>query len=90
MNAIQTIARAAAAIEAAGHTNYNGKFYDPRKRGSFVELDGGYSNREFADYVEIKCLSQKKGGPSGAFCAEIRNILEADRKAILAETGAAK
>ena len=81
----QTIEQAAAAIEAAGHKNFGGKYYDPRKRGAYVTLKAGYCDRDFADYVlAIENASTKKGGPSGAFCAEIRQILEADRAAIKA------
>ena len=80
--ATQTIEQAVAAIEAAGHKQYGrseAKFYDPRKRGAYITLDDGYCNAEFDSYPDI----QLGGKPSGAFCAEIRSILEANRKQIL-------
>jgi hypothetical protein len=80
---VQTIEQAEAAIVAAGHKSYGGKFYDPRKRGAYVELRAGYCDKEFDDFVlAVENASVKKGGPSGAFCCEIRNILDADRAAI--------
>jgi hypothetical protein len=91
MNAVekktQTIDQAIEAIVAAGHKPYGTgsavRFYDPRKRGAYVTLDGGYRDAEFSDYVEAKPnASSSKGGPSGEFCAQIRKILEAQRKAM--------
>lgn len=83
----QTIDQAIAAIEAAGHKAYGAgesvKFYDPRKRGAYCVLESGYCDNEFADYVEAKpSASARKGGPSGEFCAELRDILESNRKSI--------
>ena len=78
----QTIDQAAAALVAAGHKNYNGKFYDPRKRGAYVTLESGYCNAQFTDYVLASSASQSKGGPSGTFVAEVQKILEANRAEI--------
>ena len=82
----QTIEQAIAAIEAAGHKAYgygeDVKFYDPRKRGAFLQLNGGCCDKEFDNYYRITCSSTRKGGPSGAFCAEITAILDAHRKSL--------
>ena len=81
--ATQTIDQAIAAIEDAGNKRYGrdeAKFYDPRKRGAYIVLDDGYSNADFGSYPEIQTGD---GKPSGAFCSEIREILESQRKQIL-------
>lgn len=76
----QTVADATTAVEAAGHKNYGGRFYDPRKRGAYVTLVGGYSNAQYEDMVVVQPnATTSKGGPSGAFCAEISAIVEANR-----------
>ena len=83
----QTIEQAIEAIVAAGYKPYGSgdsvKFYDPRKRGAYITLDGGYCNTEFAYFVQaVPNASSAKGGPSGAFCAEIRQVLDAQRKSM--------
>jgi len=81
----QTIEQAAEAIEAAGHKRYDDhegdvRFYDPKKSGKYVTLEGGYFNDSFADFVKIG----KDNGVSGAFARDIRAILEANQSEIAA------
>ena len=84
--ATQTAEQAITALEAAGYKHFGGgRFFDPRKRGADVTLSGRFSNAEFdAMVMAEENASTKKGGPTGAFCAEIRTVLENNRKAILA------
>ncbi len=80
----QTIGQAIRAIEAAGHRAFartgTVRFYDPHERRAYLTIGDGYCDAEFENYCEVECKSYHKGGPSGAFKAEIRKILEADRK----------
>ena len=77
---VQTMEQAIAALESAGHRVFNGRVYDPRIRGAYATLEGGYCDADYSDYVLAESDSRRKGGPTGAFRAEIREILEADRR----------
>jgi hypothetical protein len=84
MKKTQTTNEAIQAIQDAGHKSHGTdeavKFFDPRKRGAYVILSGGYCDAEFGDYVIAeRGQSAKKGGVSGAFLAEINDILNTHR-----------
>lgn len=80
----QTVAQAIEAIEAAGMlVNTIGgevRVYDPRRRGAYAVIDGGYCDATCEDYCLPEQPDKKTGKKSsGEHQADIRRILLAAR-----------
>lgn len=82
----QTIEAALEYLESQGFEiegdGEEARIIEPQSSGAHATLDGGYSDANYSDYVRAVSVSQKRGGVSGRFFAEIEAALESHRESL--------